>query len=191
MKTKFLLFFGIIGIVWIDISCNKPGPKSHMDVTGIDTILISQRNSQGWLAPLSKDTMAYDSVVYSITFDQLTVFSNTGFSFISSAYADEEPLPYTKWEIDSIKIFSVFNSIKTEVTNTFSVSKYSGNNGKKVDNTDKGFISGLGFGDYYLRLFFSINQPVPQPGSYQFLFQFFDKKGRIFEKTSEPLVIAP
>lgn len=178
-------------MVWIDISCNKPGPKSHMDVTGIDTILISQRNSQGWLAPLSKDTMAYDSVVYSITFDQLTVFSNIGFSLINGAYADEEPLPSTEWEIDSIKIFSVFNSIKTDVTNTFSVSKYSGNKGKKVDNTDKGFINGLGFGDYYLRLFFSINQPVPQLGSYQFLFQFFDKKGRMFEKTSESLVIAP
>jgi hypothetical protein len=197
MKTKFLVFLIFTGLIAIDLSCTGGfgggGCKDvRFDVIGIDTIFPLTKNSKGQFAQLTKDSVKYDSLFYSISFTEKDMVYNSRFSFITNSYADPCPSAYTDWSIDSVKIFSINSTIKTDVTNQFSVEGYSGVKAK-IDNSNPEFMRQLNsqFNYSYSKLYFNLHISPAQTNTYQFTFQFFDKKGRMFEKTSEPIVIAP
>ncbi len=147
MKTKFLVFLIFTGLIAIDLSCTGGfgggGCKDvRYDVIGIDTIFPLTKNSKGQFAQLTKDSVKYDSLFYSISFTEKETVYNSRFSLINNSYADPCPSAYTDWSIDSVKIFSINSTFKTDVTNQFSVEGYSAVKAK-IDNLNPEFMRQL------------------------------------------------
>ena len=193
MKTKSLLFLIIIGMLLIDISCNWGGEgESREEITGINGIHLYKKGK--WYSSINvnntNDTFAYDSLLFGVDFKTTRIAFNSGFLFINGAYSDEIPTIIIM-NFDSLKIFSINNGDKTDVTNQFFVSNNFGSPQSKIDNSDPGFIQKFLVNGSGGNLYFQLNTPPLKTDTFQFNFQFFDKKGRIFEKMSDPVVITP
>lgn len=188
MKAKFLLFTFIIGIIWFDISCGGHCEGNLLEVIGIKKIELKEIIWTGKTIPLVNDSIAFNSLLFVVNFEERVIASNNNFSFINMAYATEpcEP-PHTDWELDSIKIFTFVNTIKTDVTNHFSLAN------NKIDNSDENFMSQLRIilRNSPVQMEFKLITPPIKTDTFQFNFQFFDKKGRRFEKMNSPVIITP
>lgn len=194
MKTKFLLFLILAGMITADVSCKRWGAEGEIkeEITGIYGIQLYKKDK--WYPSVNiymfKDTFAFDSLFFRPHFQTTRIVLNKDFSFIKGAYADLIPTVIVM-NFDSIKIFSVIKGNETDVTNHFSVGSNFGSFPSKIDNLDPDFIKKFLVKSSGGDLFFQLNTPPVKTDSCQFNFKFFDKKGRMFEKMSQPLIISP
>lgn len=190
MNAKFLLLVIIVGIVWIDISCSKPQPcrSSRYRIDSLKSIQLFKISSNNELVQLDKDSVKFDSLFFIPSFEEILIASSNNFSLIASASATSpcEP-PYTNWKLDSIKIFTLVNNVKTDVTDHFSLNQI------KIDYSDQNFLTQLHYITLYLPIHmeFKLITPPIKKDTFQFNFQFFDKEGHMFEKMNNPIVILP
>ena len=193
VKAKLQLVMILSGLVFLDLSCDNPGSCKDVGygVEGVRDILLKEFNSEHKTFPLSNDTIAYDSIVFEVVFDQKLLSSTYDFSLINIAYATPACKPvHTVWNLDSIKIFSISGTFETEVTSSFTL--YYGTKTKlDTSNIELRHMLNRSTGNFPLKMQFLVNTIPLSQKSAQYKFQFFDTKGRVFSKTSEAVVITP
>jgi hypothetical protein len=198
VKAKLQLIIILGSIFYLDLSCDDEDHggcgQQFFDVVGLQQVQILKIDSNNFGRQLTRDSIPYDSVRFVLEFEETLLSSNTPFQMIGSANATPPcPTPNSIWELDSVKIFSIVGSLETEITSSFSLHDTYRHTLTKARKFDPQFLRQCSFIVTWEHgeLYFELNKQPLEAKSAQYKFQFFDKKGRVFTKTSDPVVITP
>jgi hypothetical protein len=191
MKIKLLLITIIIGFVFIDLACRNDESgcnNKRFEVIGIKEITLNEIIPNGASKFLIRDSIPYDSILFIVNFNEKSISRFNNFNFIPTSYATPPCLPpSTNWFLDSVKILKLDNNLTTDLTNWFSLS------GLNINNYDNAFVSHLNnFSTHSpVQMKFKIHKQPLQKDTFQFKFQFYDTKHKLFEVSTIPVIITP
>ncbi len=99
-------------LVCMDFACSEGCNNETYNVIAINDILVSEILPNGNSKPNEGDSVPFDSFFFKMTFVEKLIANAGNVSLINTAYArgDCHP-PETTLRLDSIKIFSMVNSL--------------------------------------------------------------------------------